>query len=163
MWDVIQGTRFPHKSVYHDQAGSIKSKLQINSTMSATIPLGASPGSGATLNRSTYVSPLIDKDTKFDLALTIFVRLPDQHGSSGELSIGEEDDEGLQEEKAARERFGTFLQSVKRVTNMPEIELLRSPREQVIYEGLVMQDLDISKGRGMGEVDLELEIPLQRL
>lgn len=94
--------------------------------------------------------PFIDKDEKFDVYFTVWARVPDS-----EVVFTQE------EREAAKERFGGSWDTVKAMTQVPDIELLRNPTERVVYkekvfEGLGMRDMNVHK-------DITFELPLDRL
>lgn len=138
LWELIQNARFPHKDLYHPVSKSSDHNSTANVLTTGNPPVG----------------PLLDRDTKFDVALTIFARIPDDEVDPSAAA---------EEESASRERYGSTLASVKSVTHMPEMELLRRPKEQVLYSEVIMRDMELRKGRGMGAVDVEFELPLRRL
>ena len=94
--------------------------------------------------------PFIDKDETFDVYFTIWARVPDS-----EVVFTPEDRE------AAKERFGGSWDTIKKMTKVPDDELLVNPTERVVFsekvfEGLGMKDMNVHK-------DITFELPLDRL
>lgn len=94
--------------------------------------------------------PFIGQDEKFDVYFTIWARVPDV-----EVKTTQE------EKESAKERFGGSWDTIKKMTKVPDDELLVDPTERVVFsekvfEGLGMKDMNVHK-------DISFELPLDRL
>lgn len=114
-------------------------------------PLGrdlyAAPGA----NRST-VQPLIDTDTRFDVAVTVWARRANADTAHPEMYADDWEDE-IEITEAQR-----FLYS--RI-GMPLVELSHLPEEDIVFSQIVIEDSSLNdKDR---DVDVNFELPLARL
>lgn len=121
----------------YDNARNPHKDLYLNSTV---VEAGTEP----------VAWPFIDKDETFDVYFTIWARVPDS-----EVTITQE------QKGAAKERFGGSWETIKKMTKMPDDELLVDPTERVVFsekvfEGLGMKDTNVHK-------DISFELPLDRL
>lgn len=96
--------------------------------------------------------PFIGKEEKFDVYFTVWARVPDAE------AVGEDVE---RQEAESRERYGSQLETVKKITKIPERDLLVDPVEKVVFsekvfEGVGMGDMNLHK-------DISFELPLDRL
>ena len=94
--------------------------------------------------------PFISKDEAFDVYFTVWARVPDAEVVSAP-----------REREAARERFGGSWDTIKKLTRMPDDELLTEPTERAVFsekvfEGLGMKDMNVHR-------NITFELPLDRL
>ena len=103
-----------------------------------------------------WVEPLFKRDTPFDIALTIFARIPQDKCNMKQALV---------EETKERQRLGDFLPAIKKLVGAawPESQLLTQSQEVVLFEDIVLRNMSIAKGRRMGSVDIDFELPLERL
>ncbi|RSH86118.1 uncharacterized protein EHS24_004343 [Apiotrichum porosum] len=113
-------------------------------------PLGrelyAAPGA----NRST-VQPLIDTDTRFDVAVTVWARRANADTAHPEMYADDWEDEA---EVTEAQRF-----LYSRI-GMPLVELSHLPEEDIVFSKIVIEDSSLNdKDR---DVDVNFELPLAR-
>jgi hypothetical protein len=93
---------------------------------------------------------LIGKDDTFDVYLTVWARVPD-----AEVDITEE------METEAREKFGSSLDTLRKMVKNPEREILFNPTERVVYSEKMFERVT-RKSRNLHR-DISFELPLGRL
>lgn len=112
-------------------------------------------------HRDMYVSdsgagavvPLIDADTKFDVAVVVYVRKPNAETSRPELYAEDWDSKEDTHDKAAS--------YVHMTTGVPLAEVAHVPEMGVIFSDVVIRDYSLKeKNRN---VTVKLELPLRRL
>jgi len=106
-------------------------------------------------NMTTAVLPLIDGDTRFDVALTIWARRPNVETAHPDRFVNYTwmpEDAG----EAAR------LEAIQKATKMlPAVEHYQLPEEEVLYSGVVIRDFSLASKEH--DVELGFDLPLKRL
>jgi hypothetical protein len=97
------------------------------------------------------VGPLIGKDDRFDVALSVWARVP-----NAETARPEE----YAEEGAVDNADPADLATAAMV-GKPVVEVVRDQQEKLLYEGVVFEDVTM-RDKGL-ERKLHLQLPLKRL
>lgn len=102
--------------------------------------------------RGGVALPLIGQGDTFDVYFTIWARVPDaQVDRAAEQATMDKE----------KERFGAQLETIKKMTKVPEKELLVNPTEQVVFSQRVFEN--VKMGDRNLHKDISFELPLDRL
>ncbi|WRT66037.1 uncharacterized protein IL334_002989 [Kwoniella shivajii] len=105
------------------------------------------------LTSAQVVRPLIDEETKFDILLTIYSRIPnDETGYKDEY---EDESQAWNSTDYSRD-----IMAIAAKTGIPPVEVKHLPTEKVIFEDVILKGLSLSD-RDV-EKTVKIELPLKR-